>query len=804
MREWKLSYDNYDPKAQPLRETLCTLGNAYFATRGAAEEVHAGECHYPGTYLAGGYNRLKSEVGGRTLENEDLVNWPNWLPLSFRHPDGEWFHPDHVEFLEFYQELNFKRGTLERKLKIRDSQGRETSLQSLRFVSMAHPHLAAIHWALTPENWSGPVIIRSGLDGNVINGGVERYRKLNSHHLEFIKSGPIDEEAFYLHVKSCQSNIYMAQAAKTQVFHDNQLLPVKRKLLQDGGYVGQEMNFEVEQGKTVEIKKMVALFTSRDSAISEPQDAACKTIRRAFPFEANLKHHEQIWAALWRRCDIQLRGQPEEQRVLRFNIFHLLQTVSYNTVGLDVGIPARGLHGEAYRGHIFWDEIFIFPFLNLRIPEVTRELLKYRFRRLHQAHHAALDAGYQGAMYPWQSGSDGREESQTLHLNPKSGNWNPDHTHLQRHISAAIAYNIWQYFQVTRDLEFLLFYGGEMFLEITRFWSSLVSYHPEIDRYELHHVMGPDEYHDAYPEAPEAGLKNNTYTNVMVVWIMKRALDLLEMAPEVIRKEFFRKLDISQEEVKRWKDISQKMKICRFGDGILAQFEGYENLKEFPWVEYRKKYQNIQRLDRILEAEGLSPNDFKVSKQADVLMLFYLFSAEELNELLGGLGYEIKPDWIPKNIEYYRQRTSDGSSLSRVVGAWVLSRSDRSGSWKFFRDALYSDIRDIQGGTTQEGIHLGAMAGSVDLIQRCYTGIELRDDILWLNPDLPDELKELRFPICYRNQWIQIHLTQEKMTVSSFVGWEHSVKIGVYGIVYTFDQGQTREFPLKHSRQPGG
>ncbi|MDX1386180.1 MAG: glycosyl hydrolase family 65 protein [bacterium] len=799
MKEWKLSYDNYDPQAQPLREALCTLGNAYFATRGAAEEASAEDPHYPGTYLAGGYNRLSTELSGKTIENEDLVNWPNWLPLSFRQENGDWFHIDQVEILDFYQELNFKRGTLERRVRFRDSEGRETSLDSLRFVSMANPHLAGIQWILTPENWSGTIEVRSGLDGNVINAGVKRYRKLSSKHLEFIASGPIDEEAVYLHVRTCQSHIGMAMGSRTRTFLNGTPLPVERKAIQKGSYIGQTFSLEAQKGESLKIKKVVCVYTSKDEAISEPENAACKVIQRAFPFDTLLKHHEQVWSALWRRCDIQLRGQSEEQRVLRFNIFHLLQTVSYNTVGLDVGVPARGLHGEAYRGHIFWDEIFIFPFMNLRVPEVTRELLKYRFRRLHEAHHAALAAGYQGAMYPWQSGSDGREESQVLHLNPKSGRWNPDHTHLQRHISAAIAYNIWQYFQATRDLEFLLFYGGELFLEIARFWSSIATYNPEIDRFEIHRVMGPDEYHDAYPGAPEAGLKNNTYTNIMVVWIMKRALQMLEMAPDVIRKEFFRKLEIDDQEVNRWKEISKKMKICCFGDGILAQFEGYENLQEFPWEEYRKKYGDIQRLDRILEAEGLSPNDFKVSKQADVLMLFYLFSTEELEELITGLGYQFKPNWIPKNIEYYRHRTSDGSTLSRVVSAWVLSRLDRGRSWKLFQDALYSDIRDIQGGTTSEGIHLGAMAGSVDLIQRCYTGIELREGILWLNPDLPDELKELRFPIYFRNHWIQIHLTQQKFSVSFYVGWEHEVKVGVRGKIYTFKQGETKEFPMNSS-----
>ena len=177
------------------------------------------------------------------------------------------------------------------------------------------------------------------------------------------------------------------------------------------------------------------------------------------------------------------------------HIFHLLQTVSENTIDLDVGVPSRGWHGEAYRGHILWDELFIFPFLNLRLPELTRSLLMYRYRRLEEARHLARQAGHRGAMFPWQSGSDGREESQVLHLNPRSGRWVPDESNLQRHVSAAIAYNVWQYHQATQDVEFLAHYGAEMLLSIARFWASIATFDPERERYEIRGVAGPDEYH---------------------------------------------------------------------------------------------------------------------------------------------------------------------------------------------------------------------------------------------------------------------------------------------------------------------
>jgi trehalose/maltose hydrolase-like predicted phosphorylase len=232
------------------------------------------------------------------------------------------------------------------------------------------------------------------------------------------------------------------------------------------------------------------------------------------------------------------------------------------------------------------------------------------------------------------------------------------------------------------------------------------------------------------------------------------------------------------------------------GDGIISQFEGYENLEEFAWDDYRKKYGDIQRLDRILEAEGDSPNRYKASKQADVLMLFCLFSTEELKSIFDGLGYELKADTIPKNIEYYMKRTSHGSTLSRIIHSWVLARSDREQSWEFFQTALESDVSDIQGGTTQEGVHLGAMAGTVDLIQRAHTGIEMRDGVLWLNPCLPKELHELRLRVRYRGHWLRLVVNHDEVEVMFEHGWSSPANVGFRDHVYTFEPRDHKVFKL--------
>jgi alpha,alpha-trehalase len=794
---WELIYTAWNPGEQPLREALCALGNGHIVTRGAFEEVAAGDPHYPGTYLAGGYNRLQTEVAGRIVENEDLVNWPNWLPLTFRVGDGDWFAPDRVELLEFRLRLDVWRGVLERTLRFRDAEGRESSLVSCRLVHVAQPHLAAIEWTLTPLNWSGEIEIRSELDGTVRNENVKRYRALATEHLDVLGSGHDGDDTMYLSVATNQSRVRMTQAARTRVFTAGRPVNVTRARDGADGRIAHRLQVPVTEGEALRVEKVVAIHTSRDFAISEPEVNARVAVVRAGSFAELLSSHELRWRHLWNISDIELEnGDAETQLILRLHIFHLLQTASPNTIDRDVGVPARGWHGEAYRGHIFWDELFIFPFLSLRMPELTRSLLMYRYRRLDEARHLAREWGYEGAMYPWQSGSDGREESQKLHLNPKSGRWLPDESNLQRHVSAAIAYNVWRYHEATCDMEFLSSHGAEMLVEIARFWASIATFDPSRGRYEICGVMGPDEFHTRYPGEEAPGLRNNAYTNVMAAWVLRCASGVLQLLSGERRQSLSEELQIRDDELRRWDDISRRLFVPFHGDGIISQFEGYAELREFPWEAVRERHGDIQRLDRILEADGDDVNRYQASKQADVLMLFYLFSAEELRDLFEHMGHRFDGGMIPRTIAYYMRRTSHGSTLSRIVHYWVMARGNRAYDWRLFQEALRSDIDDIQGGTTHEGIHLGAMAGTVDLIQRCHMGLEMRDGVLWFDPRLPRELSRVRLRVRYRGHWLSVLVSGQALVVSFDRGWSSRVRIGVRGQVHEMAQGETRRFPL--------
>jgi trehalose/maltose hydrolase-like predicted phosphorylase len=486
-------------------------------------------------------------------------------------------------------------------------------------------------------------------------------------------------------------------------------------------------------------------------------------------------------------------------QAIHLNVFHLLQTTSNNTTGLDVGVPARGLHGEAYRGHVFWDELFIIPFLSVRFPQIARALLLYRFRRLDAARLAAAEAGHVGAMFPWQSASSGREEAQAAHLNPVSGRWLRDASSLQHHINAAIVFNVWHYYQATGDTEFLRYYGAELILEVARFWGSLAVYSHASDRYEICGVMGPDEYHDGYPDRDEAGLDNNAYTNLMAVWCLRRAFHTLEILPASIVVELKERLSLSPRELAHWDDVSRKMKIC-FHDGVISQFEGYDELEELDWGAYRSRYDDIARLDRILEAEGDTTNRYKLSKQADVTMLFYLLSDGEVLELLDRLGYEVHTGLIDRCIAYYESRTTNGSTLSRVVEAWVHARRDPDRAWAPFVESLVSDLHGA-GGTTGEGIHLGAMGGTIDLLQRGFTGLETRGDELRLDPRIPKPLASLSCSIRYREHVLHLYVTDELVAVRADPSEGPPVSLVVRDRSLTVEPGHAVEVELGGTAQ---
>ncbi|MEV0777429.1 glycosyl hydrolase family 65 protein [Streptomyces sp. NPDC050428] len=800
-RPWTWAYEGFDPERERLRETLCTLGNGYFATRGSASETSAGASHCPGTYAAGCYNRLTSDVAGRRVENEDMVNLPNWLPLRYRvrvegAAPGPWLSPGGSQLIEHGQTLDLRHGTLTRRsvYTAEEDGDRRLHVEQCRLVHMGEPHLAAQRTSFTAEGWAGEVEVEAALDGDVRNAGVERYAGLASRHLTRWRTGTGEPDTVWLCCRTLNSDIRIALASRVRVagrpgINSDARLTARQAV--------QTLTIPVECGDTVVVDKTVALHTSHDPAISGPRPAAIEDVQRAPEFPRLLASHHRAWEHIWRRTTLDVGGKSGS--ILRLHLFHVLQTLSPHTADLDVGVPARGLHGEAYRGHVFWDELFVLPYLNLHFPEVSRALLGYRHRRLPSACQAARDVGRVGAMYPWQSGSDGREESPELHLNPRSGRWLSDHSRLQHHVGSAVAYNVWQYAQASGDTEFLHGKGAEMLIQIARFWADAAVWDPSLGRYRIRGVVGPDEYHDGYPDSAAPGLDDNAYTNITAAWVLARALELSSALPSTRRQELFERLRMDPAEQDRWDHIAHRLHVP-YQEGIVSQFDGYADLGELDWDRYRRQYGDIRRLDRILEAEGDSVNRYKASKQADVLMLGYLFSPRELAGLFRQLGHRLDDESWRATIDYYLPRTTHGSTLSALVSAWVLARARRDEAWAYAEEALIGDVADIQGGTTAEGIHLGAMAGTVDFVQRCLTGLEARGDGLWLDPAPLPQLSKFRVGVRYRNHGdVDLRFRAQRVRVAVPDSEEGPVHVVLGGSESAVPPGNARWLAL-----PGG
>jgi len=792
---WSLTYYDYDQEKERSREALLAVGNGYFGTRGALEESSANLVNYPGTYIAGLYNRLVSKVGDREIENEDFVNVPNWLPLQFRIDDSEWFRfsPEpSCSVTNITRCLNFGTGELIREMNVTDLQGRITFIRSSRFASMNDPHKAGIRYMLKPLNYEGRISIAAELNGDQINAGVERYKQLNQKHLEPLVQLSEDNCSFLV-VKTTQSDIKIAQAAK-HLLHITGDKEVPKSINETGnGWVRSIFTVDAKQEQEITFEKLVTIYTSGDLEVKDPLDHARKSLQSFADYTDEFERSSKKWQEIWNEMDIQIEGDRNAQKLLRLHIYHSMITASPHHVNLDAGIPPRGLHGEAYRGHIFWDELYILPIYTIHYPEIVRSVLMYRYRRLDKAREYAKEYGYKGAMFPWQSGSDGKEETQIVHLNPVSGEWGDDYSSLQRHVSLAIAYNIWNYFSITEDKDFMTLGGAEMYLEICRFWASKCEWDSADERFHIDQVMGPDEFHEKFPGTEKGGLQDNAYTNLMVAWAFDKAFRITESFCPDERKIVFDKINLTNSEIIQWKKISKTLALKINSEGIIEQFKGYFELKELDWDSYRKRYVDIHRMDRILKAESKSPNDYKLSKQADLLMIFYNLHEAEVTATIEALGYAVTQDYMKRNFDYYLARTSHGSTLSRLVHSNLAYKAgNHTLGWEMFMEALQSDLVDIQGGTTGEGIHCGVMAGTVNSVLRTFCGLNTSGEIPELSSDLPTYWECVRFSFRFRTIRFHVAVSKDKLEISAQRDGDENILIHICGEEYELKNNQKR------------
>ncbi|MFF2140031.1 glycoside hydrolase family 65 protein [Streptomyces sp. NPDC058193] len=728
--DWTWDYTDYDPDSEGGREALLTLANGVFGTRGScsATDSKTGSVHYPGTYMAGCFDHVEETVEGRRVHVEERVNLPNWLILRLRilpadSPPGPWLTPDTSAVEVYRQTLMMRTGLLRRTMRLTDADGRRTLIQEVRLVHMTRPHLALLRLHVRNENWNGTLQLESALDATVTNNQVERYGHLSGQHLTATETGQTDPtQPLWLTTQTTGSNTAIALAARTRLRPPELQRISAGHLVRAPGRIAQRYDVPLEPGQFLTVDKTVSLHTSSHLSYDGLRHAALRSVQSA-PAPAQLvAEHRRAWHLLWRKAgDPAARNastpapsspqQRTSHRLRRLYLFHLLQSCSPHCRRLDTGIASRGLHGEEYRGRIFWDEVFVMPWLASHFPHTARAALDYRHRRLPAACRAAAAIGARGAMYPWQSGRDGAETTVPFVMNPADRQWLPDNSALQRHVSSAVALSVHTYVRASGDISYAHGRGAEMILQIARFWADTARHDARDNRYHIDGVMGPDEFHDAYPEADTAGLRDNAYTNVTASWVLAKATTLWADLPAARREELVDLLRLSPEEPERWETISHRLHVP-FHHGIISQFAGWEDLDPFNWDAYRRRHGNLQRLDRILAAEGDHTNRYQAVKQADVLMLGYLFDTTELPAQFARLGYRLSADNWRDTVDHYLTRTVHGSTLSPCVHARVLGRIGHSDASHFRSLAGAVDVHPDQ--DPRYGIHLGAMAAALD------------------------------------------------------------------------------------------
>jgi kojibiose phosphorylase len=746
-QRWALQVDGFDPTLEPTIEAVLALVNGYLGTRAALEE--GSDVSRPATFIAGVFN-VPPEPQTPELPHpiSELVVVPNWARLRIE-VEGQELRLDKVELLEQRRVLDMRQGVLTRDWRVCDSAGRITRLRSVRFASLHDRHMLFQQVTLTPENYSGRVMLESTVDGRVSNAN-------NAVNLAPILTREIAHGAL-LTMQTTDEQYRLACAAHTDLLHGEE--PVAGTLILDERVIGRSWAWHAEQGQTYELRKIVAVTTSRDTAT--PDDSAVAKLDEALHASSAelLQAHAAAWEERWSTCDALIEQDEEIQRQVRFAFYHLIGAANPHDERASVG--ARSLTGERYRGHVFWDtETFVWPPLLCTHPQTARSLLMYRYHNLEGARHKAQSLGYRGALYPWES-TDTGEETTPPYVQVPGGELQTILTGLQEHhLSADIAYAVLQYRQVTGDHAFFVECSAEMLLEIARFWASRSTFGDD-GKYHILNVIGPDEYHD--------NVNDNAFTNVMAQWVLRRSL---ETAAELQRdhpahwQALAGRINLTPEELEEWRRVADGL-VTNFDPqtGLFEQFRGYYDLAEYDLTRHDTAQGTLD-----VKLGWAALQTIKPLKQADVVMLMFL------------LWDEFPPEVREANFRYYEPRTTHDSSLSASFHALVAARlGDMPMAERYLRQAARIDLdftRKGWAGATG-GVHIAALGGIWQALAFGFLGMRPQDEGIRFTPHIPADWGALSMPIQWRGRQLRVTATTAPASVTITVESGEPVSIAI-------------------------
>jgi alpha,alpha-trehalose phosphorylase len=749
IEEWKMVEKRFYPRFLPQAETIFSVGNGYLGMRGNFEEGRP--VFQSGTFVNGFYESWPivygEEAYGFAKTGQTIVNVPDGKIMKLYVDDEPLFLPT-ADLLDFERTLDMKAGTLDRRVLWETAAGKRVLIESRRLVSFQHRHLAAISYRVTVLNARAPVIISSQL----INMDIRQTEEFDPRRARGFKERPLvpqgsyaDDRRLVLSFMTRNSKMTLSCGAEHHI--ETQCpFSYQTECSDDIGKV--VFSVDALPGEPVNITKYLAYHTSRSAPPRELADRTERTLDRALRqgLEELLKGQREYLDDFWRRSDVQVEGDPalmdrpkgEFQQAIRWNLFQILQAVGRAE---GVGVPAKGLTGQAYEGHYFWDtEIYVLPFLIYTAPRIARNLLRFRHSMLDKARDRARELRQKGALFPWRT-INGEEASAYYAAGTA-----------QYHINADIMYALKMYVDATGDEEFLFDEGAEMLVETARMWYDLGFFSErKRGKFTIHAVTGPDEYTTV--------VDNNTYTNLMARLNLRYGAATVEALqdrqPESYRT-LCHKTGLQESEAEQWKRAADNMHVP-YDDEAGIHLQDSRFLEREVW-----DFENTpaEHYPLLLHYHPLTIYRRQVIKQADIVLAMFL------------LGDEFPQDAKRRNFDYYDPLTTGDSSLSACIQGIVAAEIGyMDKAMEYGRYALLMDLADV-GHNVSDGCHIASMGGTWMVLVHGFAGMRDYDGHLTFRPRLPKELKALRFPLRIKGRTLDVAIDRESATYTLRAGPE--------------------------------
>lgn len=764
---WLIGEEVFDGRYLGKCEAIFCQGNGYLGVRHALEEPYTGETR--DMFVTGTFNKFHED------EVTELPNFPDLTKMVFM-LNGRPFSLEQGKVLTYRRVMNLKTGEVVRTVEWEDLAGDAFRFTFRRMVSMADEHVIAAKVTIEPLTADVNLKFLSGIDGTVSNSGAQHFcegekRLYDYKYIEMVS-------------KTVESGVTAGLYTTHRFYNDKgdvscTLLPIiSRRVIKISAQT------TIAKGESLTIEKLSCVYTSRDLAFDGMTDAALVTeqvkqagqtrIRELLDtgYDALMAQSASAWEKIWEREDVQIASRaPFDQLAIRFAIYHLNIMVKRNDPR--VGIGAKALTGEGYKGHSFWDtEVFILPYFLMTEPSTARTLLEYRYKNLYGARQKAKEYGYQGAMYPWEAAWTTDGEVTPI--------WGPADVvtgkpmqyltgMIEQHISADVAFAVWQYYMATRDQDFMDRCGYEIILDTARFWASRLEWKEDKNRYEITDVIGPDEYKEH--------VNNNAYTNYLACYNMKLARQILAKLPEenpALYQALSDKLSLEGLDAVLEERIAHMyLPAPREADGIIAQFEGYFDLKYLDLTKYKESTE-VLTIYNDFSPEQI--NHYQVSKQGDLVVLFYLLE-------------DLFPEEIKrKNYLFYEERTLHDSSLSKCThGVVANDLGMHEEAYHFYQGASRVDLGEEMK-SSDAGIHSAAMGGIWQVAVLGFGGVRVCGGQLRIHPAIPDEWDSLSFRVVWMGSGLRIRVLRDQVEITNE---GDAVSVVLYGEEVTIGKGET-------------